>query len=240
MAAKLHKWHRRIGLLASAFIIFLVITGIVIQHSDDLGLPTKHLTSAWLLNHYGIKPNRITTYQLGNQTISHAGDRLYLSGKPVTENIDGIFGAVQRGDEIIVATTHSLIVITGDGFINDEITTLDGLSEAPLGISLTKDGSPVVRGTSKYWVSKKNLSNWHEYEGEHPVWVIPSITLPALRQVIETHDMSQQISMERFLLDAHSGRIFGKYGVFIIDAAAVLLLILSLTGIWLWSVRRSP
>jgi len=74
MAAKLHKWHRRIGLLASAFIVFLVITGIVLQHSDDLGLPSKHLANSWLLKHYGIKPNPITTFQLGNQTISHAGD----------------------------------------------------------------------------------------------------------------------------------------------------------------------
>ncbi len=238
MAVKLHKWHRRIGLLASIFIVFLVITGIVIQHSDSLDLPKKHLTNAWLLKHYGIKPNPITTYQLGNQTISHAGDYLYLSGKPVTENIDGLFGAIQRGDQFIIATTNSLTVITHDGFIVDEITTLDGLAEAPLGISLSTDGSPIIRGISKYWVSKKDLFSWHEYQGDHPVWVTPDITLPALRQVIEAHDMSQQISMERFLLDAHSGRILGKYGVFIIDAAAILLLLLSLTGIWLWAVRR--
>ena len=83
MAAKLHKWHRRIGLVASAFIIFLVITGIVLQHSDELDLPTKHLANIWLLDYYGIKPNPITTYQLGNQTVSHAGNRLYVSGEPI-------------------------------------------------------------------------------------------------------------------------------------------------------------
>ena len=238
MAAKLQKWHRRIGLLASAFIIFLVITGIVLQHSDDLGLPTTHLSSSWLLKHYGIKPNPITTYQLGNQTISHAGDDLYLSGKPVTKNIDNLFGVIQYNDEYIAATSQSLIVITREGDVIDEITTLDGLAEAPLGISQAKDGSPIIRGTSKYWISDNELSAWHVYQGEHPVWVSPSITLPALRHVIEAHDMGQQISLERFLLDAHSGRIFGKYGIYIIDAAAILLLLLSLTGIWLWSVRR--
>ena len=64
--------------LLPAFIIFLVITGIVLQHSDDLDLPSKHLASSWLLNYYGIKPNPITTYQLGNQTISHCWKTFFI------------------------------------------------------------------------------------------------------------------------------------------------------------------
>ncbi len=238
MAVKLHKWHRRIGLFASSFIIFLVITGIVLQHSDDLGLPSKHLASSWLLKYYGIKPNPITTYQLNNQTVSHAGNRIYLSGKPVAENIDDLFGAIQVDKQFIVATTDSIIVLAQDGTLLDEVTTLDGLVESPLGISKSNEGSPIIRGTSNYWISTNNLVDWSQYEGEHPKWVASGITLPALRQVIETHDMSQQISLERFLLDAHSGRVFGKYGIYVIDIAAILLLILSLTGIWLWAVRR--
>ena len=238
MAIKLHKWHRRIGLLASTFIIFLVITGIVLQHSDDLGLPTKHLASTWLLNYYGIKPNPITTYQLGNQTVSHAGHNLYLSGKPFVEAIETLHGAILHDNEIIIATDNSLIVTDLSGNIIDEITTLDGLVESPLGISNSVDQSAIIRGSTRYWENKSDLYNWHEYNGPHPVWVASSITLPALRNVIESHDMSRQISLERFLLDAHSGRVFGKYGIYIIDVAAILLLILSLTGIWLWVVRR--
>ena len=40
------------------------------------------------------------------------------------------------------------------------------------------------------------------------------------------------------MLDAHSGRFFGKYGAYVIDAAAILLLTLAITGIWLWATRR--
>ncbi len=238
MAAKLHKWHRRIGLLAATFIIFLVITGIVLQHSDELGLPTKNLSSTWLLNYYGIKPNPITTYQLGNQTISHAGDYLYLSGNPITENIDNLFGAIRQNNQFIVATARSLLLIDLEGNLIDEITELDGLIEHPLGISKSDQGNIIIRGSTNYWEGNSDLVDWHEYDGPHPNWVASSITLPSLKQVIESHDMSQQISLERFLLDAHSGRVFGKYGVYVIDFAAILLLLLALTGIWLWSSRR--
>lgn len=242
MAAKLHTWHRRIGLLAATFIVFLVITGIALQHSDDFNLNTQYLSNSWLLKYYGIKPNPITTYQLGNQTISHAGDTIYLSGKPVANEISAIHGAVKHTDlptnEIIIATSSSLIIITSKGDIIDEITTQDGLQEAPIGIALSKNNTTVVRGINTYWESVDDLSVWQKLQGPHPHWVAPAITLPALKQVIESHDMSKQINLERFLLDAHSGRFFGKYGIYVIDIAAILLLILSITGIWLWAVRR--
>lgn len=238
MAAKLLIWHRRIGLLAALFIIFLVISGIVLQHSDDLKLPTKFLSNTWLLNYYGIKPNPIITYQLGNQTISLAGDRIYLSGKPLDLQTDTLHGAIIIDDEIVIATAKSLLVIDENGVFIDEITAQDGLSEAPLGIALSSNENPIIRGVNTYWVANASLTHWQAYQGPHPEWVAPSITLPALRQVIETHDMGSQISVERFLLDAHSGRYFGKYGVYIIDAAAILMLILAITGIWLWTTRR--
>ena len=147
MAAKLHKWHRRIGLLATLFIIFLVLTGIALQHSDDFKLNTQYLSNSWLLKHYGIKPNPITTYQLGNQTISHAGETVYLSGKPISHHVESIHGAIPySNNEFIIATSNSLLVINNKGDIVDEITTQDGLQEAPIGIAASKDDSTVIRG----------------------------------------------------------------------------------------------
>ncbi len=238
MAAKLFKWHRRIGLLAVLFIVFLVLTGIALQHSDDLKLPTRFLSNTWLLKYYGIKPNPITTYQLGNQTISHAGETIYLSGKPINTHADELTGAIEINNEIIITTSNSIIVCDQFGSIVDEITEQDGLRELPLGIAITDRGTPVIRGVNTYWEGAINLTSWHPFKGPHPEWVAPSITLPALKHVIEAHDMSKQISIERFLLDAHSGRFFGKYGIYVIDVAAVLLLLLSVTGIWLWTTRR--
>ena len=238
MAAKLHKWHRRIGLLAAIFIAFLVFTGIVLQHSDDFNLPHRFLSNKWLLKYYGIKPNTITTYQLGNRAISFAGGRIYLSGKSIAINSDSLFGAVEINNEIIIATNSALIIIDHSGNILDEITTRDGLVEAPLGIALSPTNTVVMRGVNQYWEGESPYTSWRAFEGRHPQWVAPSITLPALKQVIETKDMGYQISIERFLLDAHSGRFFGKYGVYVIDAAAILMLILAVTGIWLWFVRR--
>ncbi len=238
MAAKIHKWHRRIGLLASTFIVFLVVTGIVLQHSDDFNLPNQHLSNTWLLKYYGIKPNPITTYQLGNFAISHAGETIYLSGEPITSPHENIFGAVTVAEHIVIAVDASLLVTDLEGNLIDEISTQDGLVEAPLGIAVSDSERLVIRGVNTYWHGDRDLTKWEVLQGPHPEWSSPDITLPALRQVIEAKDMGNQISFERFILDAHSGRVFGKYGIWVIDAAAILLLILSITGIWLWASRR--
>ncbi|MBK8959481.1 MAG: PepSY domain-containing protein [Proteobacteria bacterium] len=42
------------------------------------------------------------------------------------------------------------------------------------------------------------------------------------------------VSYERVLLDVHSGRLFGRVGVWVVDAAAVCLLALALTGTWMF------
>ncbi len=39
--------------------------------------------------------------------------------------------------------------------------------------------------------------------------------------------------LERVLLDVHSGRILGAWGVYLVDAAAVLFLGLVLSGLWM-------
>ncbi len=46
------------------------------------------------------------------------------------------------------------------------------------------------------------------------------------------------LSLERLLLDLHSGRLLGNAGVYIVDVAALLFIFLALSGSWMWWRRR--
>ena len=50
-------WHRRLGLSALALVIILAITGIMLNHTEELELDESFVSSSWLLNWYGIKPD---------------------------------------------------------------------------------------------------------------------------------------------------------------------------------------
>lgn len=238
MQRDLSVWHRSIGLVAALFIFFLVVTGIVIQHSDALNLPVKHLSNSWLLHYYGIKPNPITSFDTGEQVVSHAGETIYLSGNPIPAKAETLHGAVVLHGDIVIATSDLVLVCDSIGQVVDEITVQDGLHELPLGIALTEHDTVVIRGASTHWEAGAGLATWYEFRKSDPEWMVPSATPPDLKEMIEAYDMSSQISWERFLLDLHSGRFLGKYGVYVIDVASILILILSITGLVLWVTRR--
>ena len=45
---------------------------------------------------------------------------------------------------------------------------------------------------------------------------------------------SNIISLETFLLDIHSGRFFGSYGVLFFDVVGIILLFLAFSGLIIW------
>jgi len=65
---------------------------------------------------------------------------------------------------------------------------------------------------------------------------IQSRALPqSLEQSIIDRYAGRGMPASRVLLDIHAGRFFGKIGTWIMSIAAVLLIILSLTGVYMWT-----
>ena len=66
---------------------------------------------------------------------------------------------------------------------------------------------------------------------------MPLSAAPAanLRPELEEAYRGTGLTLERVLLDIHAGRIPGATGVFLVDAAALLFLVLAISGLWLWA-----
>ena len=59
----LREWHRKLGIAAAFFLIFLSITGIALNHTDSFKLAHYNVKNTWLLDHYGIKaPSQLRFY----------------------------------------------------------------------------------------------------------------------------------------------------------------------------------
>lgn len=62
----------------------------------------------------------------------------------------------------------------------------------------------------------------------------------SLVATLQTKAPCQQVSWERWLLDLHAGRLFGAHGSKLMDAAAILFIVLACSGLVLWQrFRRS-
>ena len=236
--AKLHIWHRYVGITAALFVIILSITGLVLNFNDRLQLDQTHLHNTWLLDHYNIGSFPVTSFQLQTNVVSKASDYVYLDGMYALNLREDLVGAIKLEKDFLLATQSSLLLIDQDGQIIEEIGTYSGLPEKPLGIAITINGFPVIRGINTYWKGSKTLAAWQPLQGPHPKWVAPIETPKLLNEKIQQHARSHEISLERIFLDLHSGRLLGGWGQNIMSAAAVLLLILAITGTILWMQKK--
>jgi len=238
----LATWHRRLGLTAALFVLMLAITGLALNHTDSLGLDERYVGAGWLLRWYGIgAPEHAESFRLDLSTVTRLGDRLYLGDRAVEQDVGALAGAVSTDGLIIVAVDGDLLVLTAAGDRVERLGREDGIPAGIRAMGMDAGGRVLVRTSEGAYRADPQFLAWYGPEaGSSDIrWVEPASLDPAMLAVLRSDYLSNILTLERVLLDLHSGRIFGRYGPWLMDAAAVLLLVLAVTGVWLWSGLRS-
>ena len=90
----------------------------------------------------------------------------------------------------------------------------------------------------KMWSSESINGVWKLTENMTVQWSKEGSITPANQEKIRKYYVGDGISLEQVILDFHSGAIFQKAGKIFFDIISILLIILSFTGIWLWTIKR--
>lgn len=232
----MNKWHRRLGIVAALFVIMLVVTGLLLNHTGALTLDQRYVRNNLLLKLYNINPAQPPAgFKVNGHWISQVGERIYFDRIEIAENVKNLVGAVIPNDEIVAAFDGQLLLLEGNGEIIEHLGGTQGVPAGMRAIGLAKErGGLVVRGAhGDYSVDIDNLK-WHEHSYLEADWSEPE-TLPApLEAELMQLYRGKGLPVERVILDLHSGRLLGNFGVYLIDAMAILFLLLALSGIWMW------
>jgi hypothetical protein len=234
----IRRKHRSVGIVAALFILFMVSSGIAINHTTGLGFDQRHVSNPYLLKLYGIKaPDDIRSFRVGDAWLSFAGSRLYFNEAAVTEVPDGI-GAVANDHWVIVAGREELLLLDQQARLVERISWQQA-GEIEL-IGLSGDGRLAVKSTGGLWLADAELLAWQRADDtvETVQWSSPVPAPTALQQSIARHYQGDGLSVERLLLDVHSGRIFGPLGVLVYDLLALAIAFLALSGLVLWARNR--
>jgi len=238
----LRRWHRRLGVAVALFAVLLSVTGLLLNHTEELGLDSSYVRSDALLDWYGISPpGKPLSYEAGGHWISQLGERLYFDERELAVDAPGrLLGAVALADRVVVAIEGYLMLFDLSGEL---LETLGGAQGAPAGTRLigVKDETLVVRASHGDYLADKDLLKWEEgkKDGRAPApvdayWAEPGTLPRGLHdQLIEAY-RGKGLSLERVLLDLHSGRIMGGAGRVAVDIGAVLFLVLAASGIGMW------
>ncbi len=235
-ASTTRRMHRSIGVGASIFVVFMVLSGLALNHSHQLGFDQQHLAPSFLLRWYGLgEPAQLQSFAVDEQWLSFAGSQLYLDGARVATTTKGV-GAVANGDWLVAASSEELILLNRDGSLIERLPWDQpgaGLIEA---IGRLNTGSLVVKSAGQTWLADAELLEWKQLEPapDASLWATSQAAPAAIQKAILQQYQGEGISLERLLLDAHSGRIFGPVGVIVYDLLALLLGALALSGLVLW------
>lgn len=229
------RWHRLLGITSAAIVIVTVATGIVLNHGDALGLSGRHAASGIVRSLYGLHapaPDAVYASALG--PVVQVGTRVFIEATTLVERESPLVGVVVVGDGLLLAFADGLVQIDSERRIVDRYDALDGLT------------TPVLRagaGDGRAWLESDGGVQAFEADGSLSSGGLPVVGIDwseaaeltsAQAEALTRAYTGDGVSYERVLLDLHSGRLFGAFGVWIVDAAALCVLVLALTGVFMW------
>ncbi|MFP5441426.1 MAG: PepSY-associated TM helix domain-containing protein [Gammaproteobacteria bacterium] len=201
----LRRWHRRLGIVSAAFVIVLAATGLLLNHTQELGLDDIPLENRLLRALYGV-PAVAPEFPLS-------------CPRPVT-----VVAAIDAPLQL-AACDDRIALLTADNEIVDQLDTARGLPGGITAIASDRDGFLLQRGAMAFRLDNDNFT------------VTPLAIAPADVAWRSGAAAGTDIHWERVLLDLHSGRLFGTAGVIIVDVAALLFVVLAISGIVMFRRR---
>lgn len=227
-----HRWHKRIGIFCSFFILYIAFTGFALNHTDLFGLSRTALPDSISSLFYGFSEEH-QAYSFEFQGVDHTletqGPRIIANDQFLT-NCEAPIGVLVDEAYWLLACKKQLSVYVENLGLLDNFDASLGF-DFPIEQIGRCDKSICVRSISgKQW--RVDIEEFRWVDSNDVKLVDASI------QFAQTGGFGQNVSefnWERFFLDIHSGRIFGTWGVLFFDLLSLLFVLLAVSGIYMWA-----
>ena len=235
----IHKWHRKVGITAAFFVMLLVVSGLLLNHTDNLNLQNIFVKNDTLLEWYHIQPKgQIKAFRVEKHWFTQIDSRLYFDQSELAVHIENLLGAVRISDGFVIALDESLLILTLSGEIVEGISGTDGVPAGVKSIGLSERGDVVISAAHGSYLADIDAPEWQEYKGSSVTWSDSREIPKDLYGQLLILYRGKGLPLERVIQDLHSGRILGDAGILLVDFMALLFLLLAMSGVWMWFKYR--
>ena len=233
--------HRFFGQAAAFVVILLALTGLALNHEEDFEFLKGTVRLDAILNLYGLEPQgEWVHYQAGPHGCTSLERGIYLDGRYLTATETPLIGVVRFQHFLAFASPNRLLLV-------DSAPTLEGgrpqivdqMDSASLPGELLRVGRDkrqqlIVETNDGSFRAGDDLLEWHlvdNVETAEVAWSEATEPTADQRAKVLREFRGEGLPRSRVIADLHSGRIFGRFGPAVMDASAVILLLLVITGI---------
>ena len=209
------RWHRRIALVVMAWLAFLALTGITVNHANGWGLDRARLAAPLQRLVYGIE----TSTPAWCEDFPQAGDECAR-----------VFAGFEMPFGRLLVADSSLLLLDGEGSLVERLpAAMTGLTT--IDAALANENAVFLRGGDRVVRADSDLVEFEQvvddggFPGE-PAWQ-------------ERPKSAAGVTWERFVLDLHAARFLGPLATWFNDLMAALILLLAASGAWLHRLKRN-
>lgn len=236
MQRKLRSFHRYFALLAAVLAAVLSVTGILLNHTSELKLDEIPIRNSAILDWYGVEPASISGFQTEIGWVLGDGHHVYLNQKTVA-SCPVLVGAIWLETYLIIACRESLLLATNDGSLVEAMDSSSGLPAPVTGLGSTND-QLILKTPGQTFLLDPEQLRIEPLNIPSTSFSTPGKVPKELEIELQEKASPKEMHLERLLLDIHSGRIFGIFGVVLVDLGAILLLLMAFSGLWIWMHRQ--
>lgn len=231
--------HRLTGFTVILFLLFFAATGMLLNHSDQLHMDKRYLDYNWLLWLYSIGPTQQpVAYTADGTWLVRIDNHLYFNERELPLRAESLLGLVKSDGVYIAALPDILLLLNGDGEIIEKITPLNGLPGGLQKLGKLDEELFIIATAKGLYVNHTNLDGWREISAPITSWSMPEQLPEAKLRVLLSLYRGSGLTLERALLDLHSGRLLGRWKIIIVDVVALLLIISALSGVSMWYKKK--
>ena len=147
----INQIHKFTGIAVCIFLIHLSITGIFLNHTEDLGLDEKYTASPMILALYNISmPSQEESFLVDSIFISRFGDQVFMDNQPIIKSESPIMGAAFSNQILAIALANEMVLLTQEGELIERISSTAELPEniQKLGVS---EGILYLKTPNQLW-----------------------------------------------------------------------------------------
>jgi len=210
------RWHRRFAIFISIWLILLAFTGLLINHAHDWKLDSEPLAKPLQRWVYGIDSNETDLCE----PLTRAGIAC-----------DQLFARLQLPVGVLLLGVRDLFLLDDSGQLVEKLS-VSQFGLASLQAALGEGSAIYLRGKNKTVLTTPDLMDGRTLNTE-------AATALNGRQWQVAGTTPDTITWERFLLDLHAARFLGPLAKVFNDLMAAFVLILAISGLWLFRVKRN-
>lgn len=234
----LREWHKRAGLFAFLFMGWLGFSGILINQSASWGYDVIPIYAGPVMWLYGLKAEPpVSGYSAAGHWMALTQEGTVLDAQPVTPKVKQPIGLAAGGTEaqplLFIASADYVAVLTPDGARFDELRPPILPVSVVRRIGKVRDTPGAIAVQDLDAFQSIDGAGWSPVDPALVEWSV-EVELPAEQRERLVEYSRPSVTLEHVLVDAHSGAIFGRGGVYVINAVGVAAVWLAISGVWMW------